>query len=55
METGRELKWQCQKACGFLMHVSQTRKNVEGSETQKRHKETTESSRLASALGRAGG
>lgn len=37
------------------MHGSQTKKNVEGSETQELHKETTESSRLASALGRAGG
>lgn len=37
------------------MHVSQTKKNLEGSVTQKLHKETIGSSRLAFALGRAGG
>lgn len=43
------------KTIAFLMFMSQTKKNLEASVIQELHKETTGSSRLAFALGKAGG
>lgn len=54
METGYEQK-RHESTSVFLIHINQTKKNLEGSVTQELHRETVQPSRLASALGRASG